>query len=63
MAVLAGISMDRGNEHYRIFDKSVDIKKFKEWIKELREKNGTDKIRIFIDQLGGSIIMLGRQGG
>jgi len=51
LAVLAGISMERGHEHYRIYPKSVDIPKFKEWLRELKEKTGTDKICIFMDQL------------
>ena len=51
LAVLAAISSERGHEHYRIFPKSVDIIKFKEWLRELREKTGSEKICLFMDQL------------
>ena len=51
LALLAAISKGKGLEHYRIFPKSVDTKKFKEWLRELRELNGDDKICLFMDNL------------
>ena len=51
LAVLSGISKERGQEHFKIFHKSVNVKKFKEYLKELRERNGDDKICLFMDQL------------
>ena len=51
LCMLAAISKDKGLEHYRIFEKSVNIKKFKEWATELRAKNGEDKIAFFMDNL------------
>ena len=34
-----------------IFDRSVDIPKFKEWLTRLRNENGDEKICLFMDQL------------
>ena len=51
LALLASISKDKGLEHYRVFPKSVNVPKFKEWLKELRDKNGDDKICLFLDNL------------
>ena len=50
-AVLASISKEKGLEHHRIFDNSVKIPKFKEFLQELRAMNGEDKIALFIDNL------------
>ena len=49
--MLSGISKERGQEHFQIFPKSVDLPKFKEWLRRLRELNGDDKIVLFLDQL------------
>ena len=51
LAVLASISKEKGLEHYRIFDNSVNIPKFKEFLQELRENNGDEKIALFMDNL------------
>ena len=51
LALLAAISKDKGHEHYRIFPRSVNVDKFKEWLKELRERSGDDKIALFMDNL------------
>jgi len=51
LAVLSAISKERGQEHFKIFLNSVDIKKFKGYLQELRELNGTDKIALFMDNL------------
>ena len=49
LALLSAISREKGQEHFRIFPKSVDIPKFKEWLQELRILNGSDKICLFMD--------------
>ena len=51
LAMLAAISKDKGREHYRVFPRSVNVDKFKEWLKELRERSGDDKIALFMDNL------------
>ena len=51
LAVLASISKEKGLEHHRIFDQSVNIPKFKEFLRELRAMNGEDKIALFMDNL------------
>ena len=51
LAVLAAISMEKGLEHFKIFEKSVNIPKFKGYLQELRERNGDDKIALFLDNL------------
>ncbi len=47
LSLLAAISKEKGIEHYRIFEKSVNLKKYKEWLMELRERNGDAKIYLF----------------
>ena len=49
LALLSAISKERGQEHFQIFRKSVDLEKFKEWLRKLRELNGNDKILLFMD--------------
>ena len=49
LALLASISKEKGLEHFQIFEKSVDIPKFKEWLRELRRQNTDDKICLFMD--------------
>ena len=51
LAVVSGISKERGQEYIKIFHKSVDVPKFEIYLEELREKNGSDKICLFMDQL------------
>ena len=53
LALLSGISLERGQEHYRIFPKSVNTEKFHEYLTELRalNSNGADKIALFMDNL------------
>ena len=51
LALLSGISKEKGQEHFKIFPRSVNIVKFKEYITELRAANGDDKICLFMDQL------------
>ena len=45
------MSKEKGQELFLIFERSVDIPKFKEWLMRLREENGNDKICLFMDQL------------
>ena len=45
------MSKEKGQELFMIFDRSVDIPKFKEWLTRLREENGDEKICLFMDQL------------
>ena len=49
--MLAAISKDKGREHYRVFLKSVNAPKFIEWLRELRDRSGEDKIALFLDNL------------
>ena len=51
LAMLAGVSKEQGKEHYMVFDKSVNVAKFQEYLAELRVKNGEDKICLFMDNL------------
>ena len=51
LALLSGISKEKGQEHYTIFDKSVNVAKFRQWLRELRAANGDDKICLFLDNL------------
>ena len=51
LAMLAGISKEKGREHFMIFDFSVNIPKFQEYLAELRAANQEDKICIFMDNL------------
>ena len=51
LALLSSISKEKGQELFMIFERSVDIPKFKEWLLRLREENGDDKICLFMDQL------------
>ena len=49
LALLAAISLEKGQEYFQIFPKSVNKPKFKEWATKLRELNGDDKICLFMD--------------
>ena len=51
LAVLSAISKEKGQEHFKVFDNSVNVAKFKQYLKELRDRNGTDKIALFLDNL------------
>ena len=51
LAMLAGISAENGLEYFQIFHKSVDVPKFGEWLKSLRNTCETDKVCLFMDQL------------
>ena len=49
--MLSGISRERGQEHYRIFENSVNNEKFGEYLEGLRAANGDQKIALFMDKL------------
>jgi len=51
LAMLAGVSKEKGKEHFMVFPRSVDIPKFREYLGELRAANGEDKICLFMDNL------------
>ena len=51
LALLAGISKDKGLEHFRIFEKSVNTEKFKEYLDGIRAANPGEKICLFMDNL------------
>jgi len=51
LAMLCGISKERGLEHYQVFEFSVNGDKFEEYLDNLRTANGTDKIALFMDNL------------
>ena len=52
LALLSGISKEKGQEHHQIFERSVNIDKFFEFLAGLRAVNGDDKICLFMDNLG-----------
>ena len=51
LAVLAGVSKEKGMETYMIFENSVNVPKFREYLQKLRNDNGDDRICIFLDNL------------
>jgi len=51
LAVLCGISKESGLEHFQIFERSVNVDKFIEYLDKLREMNGETKVCLFMDNL------------
>ena len=51
MAVLSGISREKGQELFMLFPKSVNNEKFQEYLERLRAENGDAKIALFMDNL------------
>ena len=51
LAVLAAVSREEGLEHYQVYERSVNIPKYKGWLDQLRQKTGDDKICLFQDNL------------
>ena len=49
LALLSAVSREKSQEHFRVFQRSVNIVKFKEYLSELRAVNGDDKICLFMD--------------
>lgn len=52
LAVLAGISKEKGLEHFKIFEFSVNTDKFIQWLDELKAITKNDKVLLFLDNLG-----------
>ena len=51
LALLCGISKEMGVEHHRVFEFSVNVDRFIEYLDGLRAANGEEKICIFMDNL------------
>ena len=51
LALLAGISKEKGIEHFEVFEFSVNVDRFIEYLTKLREANPEDKIALFMDNL------------
>ena len=51
LALLCGISKENGVEHHQVFEQSVNVDKFIEYLDGLRAANGEEKICIFMDNL------------
>ena len=52
LALLSAISKEKGQEHYQIFEQSVNIDKFLEWLAGMKAASGEAKICLFMDNLG-----------
>lgn len=50
-ALLLGISAENGVEQYRIFAKSVNIKKFIQYLQMVKDAHGDQKVCLFMDNL------------
>ena len=51
LALLCGISKEKGVEHHQVFEKSVNVDKFIEYLDYLRSTNPDEKICLFMDNL------------
>ena len=51
IALLCGISKERGIEHHEQFVRSVNVDKFKQFCQNLRAKNEGQQICLFMDNL------------
>ena len=51
LAMLAGISKENGVEHFRVFELSVNVDKFIEYLDGVKSANPDDKICLFMDNL------------
>ena len=49
--MVAAVSADIGFEYYQLFYKAIDRELFMEFIENLREDQGEDKIALFLDNL------------
>ena len=52
LALLLGISKEKGVEFYQIFEFSVNTEKYAEWLAGLKQVTGEDKVCLFMDNLG-----------
>ena len=51
LALLCGISKEKGLEHFQVFENSVNVEKFQEYLTQLRAATGQEKVCIFMDNL------------
>ena len=51
LAMISAISMEKGQEHFKIYPKSVNTDQFIEYLKELRERTAGEKVCLFMDNL------------
>ena len=51
LALLCGISKEKGLEHFQVLEQSVNIEKFIDYLKQIKEANKDDKICLFMDNL------------
>ena len=51
LAVLSAISKEKGQEHYQVYENSVNVQKFKQYLQELQARNVDEKIALFMDNL------------
>ena len=51
LAMVCGISLEKGLEHFKIYPKSVKKESFVEYLKELREHTRGEKVCLFLDNL------------
>ena len=51
LALLCGISKEKGVEHFRIFENSVNVDKFVEYLDGLKASEPDAKIALFMDNL------------
>ena len=49
LALLSAVSREKGQEHFKVFQRSVNIVKLKQYLTELRAANSDDKICFFMD--------------
>ena len=51
LALLCGISKERGIEHYRVFEQSVNVDKFLEYLDGVKAAYPNEKVALFMDNL------------
>ena len=51
LAMVSAISKENGQEHYKIYPKSVNTERFIEYLRELRLRTGHEKVALFMDNL------------
>ena len=51
LAMLCGISLEKGIEHHRVFDLSVNVDKFLEYLDGVKSAYPDEKICLFMDNL------------
>ena len=51
LALLCGVSKEKGVEHFQVFEHSVNVDKFTEYLDGLRAANPDAKIALFMDNL------------